>query len=91
MARPARAGNCNGRLDRSPSAWYIRLSFLESANVISSAWARNSVVDTGSAGGGHALLIILASFVLLGFGYALYKRWRRRSEDAHGDIRSHGQ
>ena len=48
--------------------------------MISSAWARNSVVDTGSSGGGDALLIILASFVLLGFGYSLYKRWRRRSQ-----------
>jgi hypothetical protein len=56
--------------------------------VISSAWARNSVVDTGSPGGGHALLIILGSFILLGFGYSLYKRWRRRTESDDGDIQS---
>ena len=57
--------------------------------MISSAWARNSVVDTGSSGGGNALLIILGSFVLLGFGYALYKRWRRRKEEDEGDVQSH--
>jgi len=44
------------------------------------------VVDTGSSGGGNALLIILASFVLLGFGYALYKRWRRRKHGDDGDV-----
>lgn len=54
--------------------------------MISSAWARNSVVDTGSPGGGNALLIILASFVLLGFGYAAYKRWRRRKQGDDGDV-----
>ncbi len=59
--------------------------------MISSAWARNSVVDTGSSGGGYALLIILASFVLLGFGYAMYKRWRRRMEGEDGDAQSHRQ
>jgi len=59
--------------------------------LISSAWARNSVVDTGSSGGGHALLIILGSFILLGFGYALYKRWRRRTQDEVGDIQSDHQ
>ena len=56
--------------------------------MISSAWSRNSVVDTGSPGGGNALLIILASFVLLGFGYAAYKRWRRRTQGNGGDVQS---
>ena len=59
--------------------------------MISSAWARNSVVDTGSSGGGNALLIILASFVLLGFGYAAYKRWRRRTQADEGAIETDGQ
>jgi hypothetical protein len=63
-------------------------SFSEEFTVISSAWARNSVVDTGSSGGGDALLIILASFVLLGFGYAAYKRWRRRTPGRDGDAHS---
>ena len=54
--------------------------------MISSAWARNSVVDTGSPGGGNALLIILASFVLLGFGYAAYKKWRRRTQGDDGNV-----
>lgn len=54
--------------------------------VISSAWARNSVVDTGSSGGGNALLIILVSFILLGFGYAMYKKWRRGKQGGDGDI-----
>jgi len=57
--------------------------------VISNAWATNSVLTTGSSGGGNALLIILGSFVLLGFGYALYKRWRRRKEEDEGDVQSH--
>ena len=56
--------------------------------MILSAWARNSVVDTGSSGGGNALLIILASFVLLGFGYAAYKRWRRPTQGDDGDVQS---
>jgi hypothetical protein len=63
----------------------------EVCKLISSAWARNSVVDTGSSGGGYALLIILASFVLLGFGYAMYKRWRRRTEGDDADVQSDRQ
>lgn len=59
--------------------------------MISNAWAMNSVLDTGSSGGGHALLIILGSFIILGFGYSLYKRWCRRREDAEGDVQSHGR
>ena len=66
-------------------------SIVGGAIVISSAWARNSVVDTGSSGGGYALLIILGSFILLGFGCALYKRWRRRTQDEVGDIQSDHQ
>lgn len=59
--------------------------------MISSAWATNGVAVSGSSGGGNALLVILAAFTLLGFGYALYKRWRRRKEDAEGDVQSHRQ
>ena len=51
----------------------------------------NSVVDTGSPGGGYALLIILGSFILLGFGYAFYKRWRRRVEAGGAALQSDNQ
>jgi hypothetical protein len=49
--------------------------------IISSAYAINSFTDTagtGSSGGGYALLIILASAITYGFGWAAYKKWRRR-------------
>lgn len=56
--------------------------------MISSAWARNSVVDTGSSGGGNALLIMLAAGITFGFAYAAYKRWRRRNEDSDYDVQT---
>lgn len=56
--------------------------------MISNAWAKNSIVDTGSSGGGYALLIILASFVVLGFCYAAYKRWRRRTDGEDVDVQT---
>jgi hypothetical protein len=50
--------------------------------LISSALARNTVLESGSSGGGYALLIILASGIAFGFSFAGYKKWRRRNEDA---------
>jgi len=46
--------------------------------LISHALAGHGVTDTGSAGGGNALLIILAVAVVLGFLYVGQKKWRRR-------------
>ncbi len=50
--------------------------------LISSAYAINSFSDTagGSSGGGYALLVILASAITFGFGWASYKKWRRRRD-----------
>lgn len=47
--------------------------------LISSAMAAHpGSADTGSSGGGYALLIILGIVILLGFVYVLQKRLRRR-------------
>ena len=55
--------------------------------LISRAFAGHGVVDTGSAGGGNALLIILGVAILLGLVYMGRKRWRRRKaeRDASGE------
>ena len=51
--------------------------------LISRAFAHGSG-STGSSGGGHALLIILAIAVTLGLLYAGQKRWRGRRQRPDG-------
>jgi len=46
--------------------------------LISPALAAHGVVDTGSSGGGTALLVILAVIVGVALIYIAQKKWRRR-------------
>ncbi len=46
--------------------------------LVSRALAGHGVVDTGSSGGGNALLIILGIGIALGLAYMGWKKWRRR-------------
>jgi hypothetical protein len=46
--------------------------------LVSRAFAGHGVVDTGSAGGGNTLLVILGVGILFGLVYMGRKRWRRR-------------
>lgn len=46
--------------------------------LISRALAGHGVVDTGSSGGGNALLIILGVGLVFGLVYMGRKRWRGR-------------
>jgi hypothetical protein len=48
--------------------------------LISPALAGHGVADTGSSGGGIALLVILAVVIMLAFGYMAQKKWRRRMQ-----------
>lgn len=56
--------------------------------LVSRAEAAHGVVDTGSSGGGDALLIILGVAIAFGLGFSIYKRWRNRTQDGDGDAGS---
>lgn len=47
--------------------------------LISPALAAHGVTDTGSSGGGIALLIILAVVILAALVYLAQKKWRSRT------------
>jgi LPXTG-motif cell wall-anchored protein len=51
---------------------------------ISPSLAAHGVTDTGSSGGGVALLIILAVVIALGLAYYARKKWRSRDRDRGG-------
>jgi len=53
--------------------------------LVSRAEAAHGVVDTGSSGGGNALLIILGVAIAFGLGFSIYKRWRNRTQNGDGD------
>jgi hypothetical protein len=53
--------------------------------LVSRAAAAHGVVDTGSSGGGNALLIILGVAIAFGVGFSIYKRWRNRTQNGDGD------
>jgi hypothetical protein len=56
--------------------------------LVSRAEAAHGVVDTGSSGGGNALLIILGVAIDFGVGFSIYKRWRNRTQNGDGDAGS---
>ena len=56
--------------------------------LISRALAGHGVTSTGSSGGGNALLIILAVFIVLGLVYVGQKKWRERMPRRDGDDES---
>lgn len=56
--------------------------------LVSRAQAAHGVVDTGSSGGGNALLIILGVAIAFGVGFSIYKRWRNRTQNGDGDAKS---
>ncbi|MGE0652868.1 MAG: hypothetical protein AB7P12_14145 [Alphaproteobacteria bacterium] len=56
--------------------------------LVSRAEAAHGVVDTGSSGGGNALLIILGIAIAFGVGFSIYKRWRNRTQNGDGDAGS---
>ena len=56
--------------------------------LVSRAQAAHGVVDTGSSGGGNALLIILGVAIAFGVCFSIYKRWRNRSQNGNGDAGS---
>jgi len=47
--------------------------------MFSRALAGHGVVDTGSAGGGNAVLIILGVGIVIGLVHMGRKRWKRRT------------
>ncbi len=53
--------------------------------LISSALAGHGVTDTGSSGGGNALLIILGVIVVLGLARLVRKKFRDRWEKREDD------
>ena len=59
--------------------------------LISSALAGHGVVSTGSSGGGNALLIILAVFIVLGLVYVGHTKWRKRMLGRDGNDESQGR
>ncbi len=56
--------------------------------LISPALAAHGVTDTGSSGGGNALLIILGVAIFLGLVYLGQKKWRRRTLIRDGEKQS---
>jgi hypothetical protein len=53
--------------------------------LISRALAGHGVTDTGSSGGGDALLIILGVGITFAIVYTFFKRWRKRKAMRDGD------
>jgi hypothetical protein len=64
------------------------MEYREVGMLVSRAEAAHGVVDTGSSGGGDALLIILGVAIAFGLGFSIYKRWRNRTQDGDGDAGS---
>lgn len=52
--------------------------------MFSRALAGHGVVDTGSSGGGNAVLIILGVGIVIGLFYMGRKRWQRRAAKRDG-------
>ena len=64
------------------------MKYREVGMLVSRAEAAHGVVDTGSSGGGNALLIILGVAIAFGVGFSIYKRWRNRTQNGDGDAES---
>ncbi|MQA65107.1 MAG: hypothetical protein GEU76_04275 [Alphaproteobacteria bacterium] len=64
------------------------MEYQEVGMLVSRADAAHGVVDTGSSGGGNALLIMLGVAIAFGVGFSIYKRWRNRTQDGNGDAGS---
>jgi hypothetical protein len=64
------------------------MKYQEIGMLVSRAEAAHGVVDTGSSGGGNALLIILGVAIAFGVGFSIYKRWRNRTQNGDGDAGS---
>jgi len=56
--------------------------------IISRAFAAHGITDTGSSGGGNALLIILAVAITFVIGYVAFKKLQNRKQNREKDIDS---